>query len=786
MIRFMIAAIWCGSATLFPVHAPGQTGAGPGERVVEQGGVDIRVESFGVGNVTRPGSWFGVRLALTDHGPRVRDVLVRMERPDADGDIESIQQVVALAPGAERGVWMYARLPYSASGSGVLYDVIVEPITAGDEAPVAGGADPIGTARIGAAGLFKSADSIVGVVGRRSLGLEEYAVEYQPGQGISGTMHNLMRTVSGLRAVDLPDSWLGLDQFEAIIWTNGDPASLLPSQTRAIEDWVRNGGRLIVVLNAGSVDWTNARANTLLSITPRTLVQRLDGVDLEPLRALLTLDDERPMPVNETLHVFRPLPQAEDTITLLNDARGRAVVVRRTVGCGAVTMVGIDLGSPGLAGIFDAEAFWHRVLGRRGDLFTMAEMDALRRSDDGANFFHPEGVWLDKVIAGRINKIGRAGVGVLLGLIVFGVYLLLAGPVSFAALGKLGKREHSWEVFLAISLVFTGIAWGGATLLRPAKVDITHLTLLEHVYHQPTQRAKVWFSALLPTYGSQTVSIRTDAPANGRPGEFAAMSNWDDPDSITRGDFPDSRTYAVDARRPDSLRVPTRSTVKRFEAEWVGGPRWSMIQPDEGDPIRLDADGKLRGTLSHGLPASLERVTIMLVRGQTPLTSRRVGGPLLADAWAHRLTDSWTPGQTIDLARLGAPSRADQYFQTLASKERVNALGGIGAAATPEDRLEMLLWRDVLEPPSWRESNNGQSFDRILRTRAAHGWGGGRWFTQPCLIIVGQIDDAPSPVPIEIDGSPPPTLGRTVLRWVYPLGSNPPKYEQPSTPEEAI
>lgn len=749
------------------------------------GGVDIQVESFGVGNVARPGSWVGIRLALTDQGASVRDVLVRLERPDADGDIESIQQTVALAPGASRGLWMYARLPFSAKNQGVQFTTIVEPIADGEQAPVAGSAKPIGSKRIGANGLYSPADSIIGVIGRRSLRLEEYAMEYQPGQGISGTLHNLTRTISGLRPIDIPDAWMGLDQFEALVWSDGDPSSLLPSQTRAIEDWVRGGGRLIVVLNAGSAAWTNARANPLFSITPETLVQRLDGVDLESVRALLTINENirtpsegerkgvaRPMPGNETLHLFKVASDAQDTEALFNDSRGRTVAVRRTVGCGEVTMIGIDLGSTGLAGMLDAEAIWHRVLGRRGDLFSLAEMDELRKSDEGANFFHPEGVPLDDVIAGKINKIGRVGVGVLLGLIVFGLYLVLAGPVSFAALGKMGKREHSWVVFLAIAGIFTGIAWGGATVLRPAKEDITHLTLLEHVYKQPTQRAKVWFSALLPTYGSQTVSI----PNEGAD-EFAALSNWDDPDSFSQGDFPDTRIYAVDSRRPDSLRVPTRSTVKRFEAEWVGGPRWSMIRPLENDPVHIDADGRLHGKLKHELPGPVDRVTILLVRGQTPMTSRRLGGPLLANAVAHRLTDPWEPGQAIDLSSLGAPSLAEQYFQTLASKEKGGNFGGVGSSASPAERMEMLLWHDWLEPPSWRESNTNQTFERTLRTRAAHGWGGGRWMTQPCLIIVGHIEDAPSPVPIEIDGRTPPMSGTTLLRWVHPLPSNPPKME---------
>jgi len=731
-----------------------------------QGGVDVRVESFGVGNVARPGTWTGIRLALTDHGPSVRDVLVRLERPDADGDIESIQTAVALAPGATRGVWLYGRLPHDA-GPGVLYDVIVEPLDESDDADRPVGRDPIGSARIGASGLFRSADSIIGVVGRRTLGLEAYAIEAQPGRGASGTMHNLTRTVTGLRPIDLPDAWMGLEQFDALVWASGEPASLLPSQVRAIEDWVRRGGRLIVVLDAASPDWTSSRLNPLVNITPQTTVQRLDGADLEALRPLLVLEDDRPMPAGETLHIFRPAPDARDTFSLLEDARGRTVAVRRLVGCGEVSLIGVDLGSSSLAGLLDAEAFWHRVLGRRGDLFTQSEMEELRQ--EGAMFSFFQQVWLDQMIAGRINKIGRAGVGVLLGLIVFGVYLLLAGPLSFALLGKLNLRRHSWVVFLAIAVLFTGIAWGGATVLRPAKEDITHLTLLEHVYLQPTQRAKVTFSALLPTYGAQTVSIPLEGPS-----ELAALSSWEDPDALTRGSFPDSRPYRVDTRRPTSLRVPTRSTVKRFEALWAGGPRWRMIRPVDDHGVRIDERGRLQGTLTHDLPEALDRVTIVLVKRQTPFTNRRLGGPLLANAWAYRLTDPWAPGQAIDLRQLGDPSRAEQFFETLVSKEKSSTLGGVGAGAPPEDRLEMMLWRDALEPPTWRESNTGQVLDRHLQTRAAHGWGGGKWFTQPCLIVVGQIAEGPCPVPIEIDGETPPTSGRTALRWVYPLPSNPP------------
>ena len=65
------------------------------------------------------------------------------------------------------------------------------------------------------------------------------------------------------------------------------------------------------------------------------------------------------------------------------------------------------------------------------------------------------------------------------------------------------------------------------------------------------------------------------------------------------------------------------------------------------------------------------------------------------------------------------------------------------------------------------------------------------WFTQPCVIIIGQLGEgtgkgsAASPVPVLIDGELLPTRGRTVVRWIYPLAANPPDVGAPRPKEDA-
>ena len=99
------------------------------------------------------------------------------------------------------------------------------------------------------------------------------------------------------------------------------------------------------------------------------------------------------------------------------------------------------------------------------------------------------------------------GLMYLVGFVLFVVYWLVAGPVGFAILKQKKQTAHSWVVYFLSAVVFTAIAWAGATSLRPKKIEVSHITLFDHVYGQPTQRARVFASVLLPGYGDATVRV---------------------------------------------------------------------------------------------------------------------------------------------------------------------------------------------------------------------------------------------------------------------------------------
>lgn len=767
----LIAAFFFGMT--ISVRGQGARSAPPSASMLT-GEVQIEADLFGVGGVVQPGDLAGIRLLLTDRGDRVRDTIVRLHLRDPDGDEALVQRSVTLNPGRPQTLWLYARLPSDFDRMSLLSITIHETVASNGRGEVG---KQIAAGQIAPTRVVPITDGLIGVVGRQSAGLEKYTVR-DDSRVATPTTHELIDVIAGIAPVDMPDTWMGWSAFEALVWIDGDPTELRTDQAQALRQWIARGGRLIVVLPGVGQIWTT-NSNPLLDMMPAMVVSRRDGVNLNAYRRLLTSSDALPLPERSVVHVFEPSPFAgpEDAIPILAGPDGGAVVMRRLIGAGDVTIIGMDLGAADLTGRIDPQIIWHRILGKRFEVRTRTEITDRLKS---RSFPRPSTTMIDEGIAGLINKTGSAGVGVLLGLIVFAAYFLLAGPIGFGVLTRAGYRRHAWIAFITVAAGFTLIAWGGASIIRPRKTDITHLSFLDAVHGQDMVRIVSWFSVLLPTYGSQTVTINdTAAPMFGLGAPRNVLWPWQEPSPTERAPFPDRRSYVIDSTRPDTIRVPTRSTVKEFESLWAGPPPWRLPQPAQG-VVTLDSNGSLVGSIVHHLPGAMEHVVVVLVRGQQPLVDLGQGGPLLARVWAWSPFGSqeWAPGRPLDLTQLDYrdADSGEEFFRAL-----TRSAEGSTRPFAVEDRpdltrsqamLDAVTWYSALEPPKWTTA----SFQRKILTRqSTHGWDLGRWMTEPCLIVVGQLSRSEIPTPVAVDGVTPPSTGRTIIRWVYPLPADPPR-----------
>lgn len=786
--------------------------------------VRIDLDRFGVGNIARPGDWAGIRVRVQDAALKSRDVIVRLATRDVDGDSPWYERAITTNPGVQQGVWLYARLPFADLSRTSMTISVHEAIPSPDDpgAPtgfVAGRLLGRSSVSPRGASVLAPNEGMIAILGPQPYGLQPYNQ-----QAPNTTMpilplgHEISTLAGGLAPADLPDQWQGLAPFPVLIWGQGEVSELRGDRARAVRDWVNRGGHLVVILPPVGQAWTNPTSNDLYDIMPVVSVTRREGVDLAPLRPILTSDANATMPGSVVLHHFTPVQGATpaEAVRLLVTPDGECVVVRRSVGAGAVTLVGIDLNLGRLAQfqLIDADVFWHRVLGRRGA--TNVSIDAIMKSKGGLGISASRTFWAyDQDIAEMIAQRGQAAAGVALGFVVFVLYWLIAGPVGFGLLRVKKLSHHAWLAFVAAAAAFTAAAWGGATLLRPSKVAATHVTILDHVYGQPVQRARGWFSILIPWYGERAISV-------GEPGlEGTHGSNllaaWEpfsaefmtDPSS-----FPDARGYAIDARAPSRAVVPSRATSKQVQAEWAGGPRWRGPRPVDpagtGTEVALAIHPEattvqplITGTLVHELPGTLRNMFIIVVRGQSPLSDRRAGVGVIPAAlpqvqgFVFTGPPSGWPAETplpLDRFTIRAGNALATSYDISRFVERFRPVipgGFISGPVRPDinkapERFAALALFHHLAPPDFegaRVSNDGAGLTYAAYRSSTHGYDLSRWMTQPCIIILGTVGDADagveSPIPINVDAQAVPTRGMTVYRWVYPLPDRPPRYPDP-------
>jgi hypothetical protein len=818
-----LAPLWLLMAMLLGLFASGPAAAQ--FEPATGGELTITAPWFGVGGVVRQGEHAGIRLAITDLGDRQREVLIRITMPDPDGDRIQYERTLTTNPGYTQPLWMYVRLPFRFRQG----DALTVTAYAAVEQAGPGGGDArwmyaagrvLATTRIAPRNVLSKHTGTMGIVGERPMGLMKYAgvpgVEHLPAG------HERTEVVHRLTPETLPDRWMGLMQFDTIVWNEPSPRDLPTESAQALREWVMRGGHLVVVLPRVGQAWSDEARNPLHDLLPHVAIRRVEGVDLTPYAPLITRTVDTNMPTNEILHIFTPEQGAalHDATCILAGPPGEGeadrpcIAVRRAVGTGMVTLIGLDVASLWMTrnGLPDAELFWHRILGRRGELITGREQDI----NSPINISR-EPLTLDRDLSDQIAKTGRAAAGVLIGFVVFIAYWLVAGPLGYAVLRRRGLARHGWLAFVAAAALFTAIAWGGATAIKPQQIEATHLTFLDHVYGQPVQRTRTWASLLVPEYGEAAVTLG-DPLTRGNSQFVNVISPWE-PDGQSSHGFPDAREYRLESRAPDHVVVPVRATVKQFQFDWAGGPRWRMPRPvgdpAQGEPrIRLVQRGgelRLEGTLMHELPATMKNVHIIVVTGQKDLVrALHLPGSRFLLSHVYSVTvDEWAPNthlnlaEIVDLSTRNNPAYGEDFFRTrLLSGVRPDSAEGLELdSLRPVYRYTALALYTQLDPPDTRMDSRIGRAQPFIQRKSSHGWDLGPWFAQPSVIIIGHVGDssegAPSPTPIYVSMQggvggltgggqyrEVPTSGRTVVRWVYPLASAPPAFPLRTADEE--
>jgi hypothetical protein len=792
--------------------------------------VDVTVLQFGVGNSYRPGDFVGLRIQLTAKqqltDEAAASVWVQWEVPNADGDIAEFGREMPLQTGQPRKTWLYAPLrPLTQSGD--IWKVRVFLFENGQRGREVGGA------RIGTAGSTRVEpyQGMIGVLGGARMALNGYGF-VNTGQGSIVTSHDEVRLVRQIESTGLPDRREGLNVFDVLVWTPEEPPAQSLQQATAVLEWVRRGGHLVIVLPEDTNPWGLGEGSSFLAgILPTKAPRKDNDVPVTDLMPILSkakgLDPDAPNAFFTIgIQVFQDgdldrLDNGWEPMIWLED--GRVVVVQRTFGHGRITLVGIDISdgrfqtrplSNGTRGpVIQADVFWNRVLGRRCDTPTPSELAEMQTADRLSGRTPSRLVVGDgPIFTEKINMSGAAATGLLIALFLFIGYWVVAGPGGFAVLKYHRRAHHAWIAFTAAAGLFTALAWAAVSVLRANDISAQHLTFLDHVARPPgtveissdpqLQRATSWFSIYLPGYGEAELDVESmEASGVDFPAQRDLVVHWTPPGQTVQS-VPNVDRYRVDVVRGiDGYAVPKRSTASHMYAQWLGAldPQWGgMLMSDPKDPVRVEMLGTqetLRGSIVNNLPGTLKDVTIIWVKSRRNrgrfyeseqdaemkwIRSTDSGMMLnAAQHWRPGSGKPWAPGTALPLQKPTgqgnttiASSFEKRYYKDY-NQDGFNAPIGTSMNQSEKKRRDamfMLGFFQQMQPPAYLKTP-GQAGDAAVRFERLLGreLDLSAWFSRPCVIIVGQLDDVASPVPLRVDGRPVDSTGTVIVRWVYPL-----------------
>jgi len=487
----------------------------------------------------RNGSWMPIAVHLENSGPAVTGEL-RMDGGTASATRFSM--AVDLPTGARQTYVLHTQPP--AFGTSVEVDLVSNGTT---------------VAKQTVSFLVHDAGQlVVGVVAERP-------------QAVVGEL-NLPPSPTGAAAVivpltvaDLPDRVEGWGALDRLIWQDVDSNTLSTEQLAALRGWVSGGGRLVIVGGTAGL---------------ATLSKFPD--DLLPYRPTATLD----LDPSKIGGLVGTLPAGAATLPALAGTLGqghalvssgdRTVAAEQSYGSGEVTLIGFDPTTPWLAQSKSIEGFWRGLL-------------PARTSGDGTSFSD------DSQLLGAVQQLQSLAlppVGPLLVLLL--AYILIVGPLNFAILRRIDRRELAWVSVPVLVVGFAAAAYGYGSLLRGTDVIVNEVAIVRGAPDATEGRAQDYFGVFSPSRASYLVEIPGGAllaaPISGGD-QFGSAAGVLD---VVQGDPARVRDLAVGVAQLRTIRAESETTVPKMHAT-----------------LALTKTG-INGTFTNASDQPLEQVSIVL------------------------------------------------------------------------------------------------------------------------------------------------------------------------------
>jgi hypothetical protein len=461
---------------------------------------------------------------------------------------------------------------------------------------------------------------------------------------------------------DMPENWYGYDAADVVVLMTDDADFLkklanAPARRKALVEWVRRGGKLVISLGSKAADVADLLENMPL---PEADKGRLLDCDIEfnvQRKVLSKLNAWAQLPPETRLRdvTVAKLVPGRGTRVLLNepaddapvkpetlaagigaigarvaplryDPEPRPLIVDSACGLGRVVLVAFDLDARPFTGWPGQVGFWKRLREETAPGLKVANEPG-SRTYFNSGYGNETGRELLRELRNDVETFGEVPT------IHFGwvalfivVYIVIVGPLDYLVLSKVFKRlELTWVTFPAVVLTLSIGAYFGAYALKGDKRRFNKMDLVEIDLASQQAYGTSWFAIFSPRIENYTIGVepifpgKALTPQNTRDGHSPVVTVLEAPQGIntlrtgSRSLFNRPYEYAPDATGLERVPIPVWS-IRSFTASWRTPlpEQPPILVTGENDQdlhtLYVDRNGRVKGTIKNNLPITLKDV----------------------------------------------------------------------------------------------------------------------------------------------------------------------------------
>ncbi len=414
-----------------------------------------------------------------------------------------------------------------------------------------------------------------------------------------------------LNTREMPDSWIGYDFADFLLFTDSDLSRLRQDQEVAVRDWIIRGGRVGV---ATGKDWQYVRDSFLDEMLPLDITgtKEVPSADVFSALSMMGGTPEK----NITVATVDNCP--EDSV--LYSTSGTPLVTEFEYGRGEILLFSFDPGSEIFRRSGEPEVFWKRTLGLREE--------HERTAYTGHYYGIERQLHAVRQKLSSIEGLRQISLGALT--LIFLVYIAVIGPVDYFVLKRLKRLSWTHMTFVLYVVIFSVFAYLYTYRMKGGDMWIKKFILAD----LPAEGERTTGTTTMMIFSPQNNTYIIPVPNSTalRPAE-ADMYGYGGPYggmAVGKG-----RKLLMSGRGSE-LHIP----IPIWSAEFLKA-EWMLPSPGEVNCSLKVSGNRVTGFIENNLEMDIEKVTLLYGEHMVSMSRIAEGQKMLVDSnLSKRIADN--------------------------------------------------------------------------------------------------------------------------------------------------